>query len=117
MVGDLNAYEFSDGYVDVVGQIAGDFNPADNLLADRTWSTRTSRSDPDMPASERYSLDLPRQSQALDHVLTVASVDPMGTGRRVRPWQRDAAVDLINDGERRKTCRCVRRITMALSSS
>ena len=31
MVGDLNAYEFTDGYVDVVGQIAGDAVAADNL--------------------------------------------------------------------------------------
>ncbi|NJL29994.1 MAG: hypothetical protein HC897_19930 [Thermoanaerobaculia bacterium] len=42
VVGDLNAFEFTDGYVDVVGQIAGDFDPADNERSAPTSSIPTS---------------------------------------------------------------------------
>ena len=39
-IGDFNAYEFTDGYVDAVGQIASDFDPADNHRVSSILSTR-----------------------------------------------------------------------------
>ena len=99
VVGDFNAYEFTDGYVDVVGQIAGDFDPADNLLSDLDLV------DPDLtkrvltlPADERYSFIFQGNAQALDHALTSSGVDPRVTGFEFGRGNADAAVDLINDG-------------------
>jgi len=71
VTGDFNAYEFTDGFVDVVGQIAGDFTPSDNLLSGPDLV------DPDLtklvttlPADERYSLVFNGSAQVLDHMLT-----------------------------------------------
>lgn len=70
VVGDFNAYEVTDGYVDVTGQIKGEVVPADNLL-----------SGPDLvepnlvdevlhlPASARYSYVHNGTAQVLDHAL------------------------------------------------
>jgi predicted extracellular nuclease len=98
VIGDLNAFEFSDGYVDVVGQIAGDFVPADNLvsgpdLVDPDLSKQTLA----IPAGERYSLIYRGSSQTLDHALTSESADPWVRGVDYGRGNADAAVDLIND--------------------
>jgi predicted extracellular nuclease len=99
VVGDFNAYEFTDGYVDVVGQIAGDFVAAENLLSDADlvdpnltkWVTL-------LPPSERYSFIFEGNAQALDHALTTVGLDPRVTGFEFGRGNADAAVDLINDG-------------------
>ena len=77
VTGDFNAFEFTDGFVDIMGQILGDITPADN-----------SRSGPDLvdpnlinlifrlPAEERYSFNLDGNSEALDHILTSIALDP-----------------------------------------
>ncbi|HSN55895.1 MAG TPA: endonuclease/exonuclease/phosphatase family protein, partial [Candidatus Sulfomarinibacteraceae bacterium] len=99
VAGDFNAYEFTDGYVDVVGQIAGDFVPAENLLSDLDLV------EPDLtkrvltlPADERYSFIFTGSAQTLDHALTSAGLDPRVTGFQFGRGNADAAVDLINDG-------------------
>jgi hypothetical protein len=70
-IGDLNAFEFSDGYADVVGTVRGRPAPANQTLV----ATRD-RVEPDLvsmvetlPAGERYSYVFDGTSQALDHVL------------------------------------------------
>ncbi len=56
MVGDLNAYEISDGYVDVVGQMAGDFVAADNLLSGPDLvNPNLTKQALTVPATDRYS--------------------------------------------------------------
>ncbi len=71
VIGDLNAFEFTDGYVDVVGQIAGDFDPTMNLLSGPDLV------DPNLviwarfvPQNERYSFIFGANAQVLDHALT-----------------------------------------------
>ncbi|AWV06350.1 hypothetical protein C9I47_0628 [Lysobacter maris] len=72
LVGDFNAFEVNDGYVDVMGIVRGDAAPADQVL---TWvdSPLTtplvdgSQLIPD-PA-ERYSYVFAGNAQTLDHVL------------------------------------------------
>ena len=99
VIGDLNAFEFSDGYVDVVGQIAGDFNPADNLLnGPDLVNPNLTKQTLSIPTSERYSLIYRGNSQAIDHVLTSQSADPWVRGVEYGRGNADAAVDLINDG-------------------
>jgi len=96
VVGDFNAFEFSDGYVDVVGQIAGNFDPSASLLSgpdlvdpNLTKLTLT------VPAAERYSFNFDGTAQAIDHALASSAlagrVDGMVYGR----GDSDAAEDLI----------------------
>jgi len=70
VIGDFNAFEFTDSYVDVVGQIKGDFEPADNLL----FGSDLVRPDLSnvierLPAGERYSFVFRGNAQTLDHGL------------------------------------------------
>jgi len=99
VIGDLNAFEFSDGYVDVVGQIAGDFNPANSLLSGPDLvDPNLTKQTLSIPTSERYSLIYRGNSQAIDHVLTSQSADPWVRGVEYGRGNADAAVDLIHDG-------------------
>jgi predicted extracellular nuclease len=97
IVGDFNAFEFTDGYVDVVGQIAGNFNPDDNLLFGDDLV------DPDLinqvlsiPQDERYSFIFRGNAQVLDHALTSMALDASVRGFQYGRGNADAAVDLIN---------------------
>jgi predicted extracellular nuclease len=99
VVGDFNAFEFTDGYVDVVGQIAGDFVAAENLVSDADLV------DPDLtkwvtllPPSERYSFIFGGNAQTLDHALSTVGLDPRVTNFEFGRGNADAAVELINDG-------------------
>ncbi|QTD47748.1 endonuclease/exonuclease/phosphatase family protein [Sulfidibacter corallicola] len=75
VVGDFNAYEFTDGYVDVVGQMTGDLDPLGALIPG------TDEVNPDLhnhiadlPAAERYSFVFRGSSNAFEHVLTSQSL-------------------------------------------
>lgn len=98
VIGDFNAFEFSDGYVDAVGHIRGDFEPADALISgtdlvnpnlmNQVWS---------LPDDERYSFIFRGNAQTLDHALTSAALDFRVRGLQYARGNADAAVDLIND--------------------
>ena len=86
VIGDFNAFEFTDGYVDVIGQISGDVVPEDNLLSgddlvDPNLIVQTFN----VPAEDRYSFVFNGTLQVLDHVLTSsafeASVTEVAYGR------------------------------------
>jgi uncharacterized protein len=75
-VGDYNAFQFSDGYVDSIGTIKG--APTD---ADRVVLASTDLVNPDLtnlvelaPVSERYSFVFAGNPQLLDHVLASHSM-------------------------------------------
>jgi hypothetical protein len=98
VVGDFNAYEFTDGFVDAVGQIAGDFDPADNLLSGPDLV------DPDLtkqtlgvPAGDRYSFIFQGSAQAIDHALTSVGLDPLAHGMEYGRGNADAALILLDD--------------------
>lgn len=98
VVGDFNAYEFTDGYVDVIGQIRGEVNPADNMLSgpDLVDPNLTNQV-MSLPADERYSFIFGGSAQVLDHALTT---EPMTARVRWFAYGRgntDAAANLIND--------------------
>ncbi|MDZ4793675.1 MAG: lamin tail domain-containing protein [Bacteroidota bacterium] len=70
-VGDFNAFEFSDGYVDLIGTITGVPTPAPLVV-----SASTDLVNPDLvdlvnnyPAPQRYSYSFSGSAQVLDHVL------------------------------------------------
>ncbi len=71
VIGDFNAFEFTDGYVDVIGQITGTAVDADNLL----WSEPEFSADPltqgiqTLPADQQYSFIFRGSAQSLDNVI------------------------------------------------
>lgn len=78
VVGDLNAFEFNDGYVDVVGTIRG--APA---AREHTVVATRDAVDPDLsalieslPADQRYSYVFDGTAQALDHMLATPGLLP-----------------------------------------
>jgi hypothetical protein len=102
VIGDFNAFEFTDGYVDAVGIVKGDFEPADSnvcgtlLCSDLVDPNLTDLAlvvDPD----ERYSFIFRGNGQVLDHALTSQGLAPEITGAEFGRGNADAAVDLIND--------------------
>ena len=70
VVGDLNAFEFTDGYVDVMGQLTGTPDPEGALLPPtEELSPPFTNLTLLLPAEERYSLVYRCSAEALDHVL------------------------------------------------
>lgn len=98
VAGDFNAYEFTDSYVDVTGQMKGDIVPADNLhsgddLVDPNLLDQVLM----IPSEERYSFIFRGNAQTLDHALTSTGLDELITDFSFGRGNADAAVDLIND--------------------
>ncbi|MFW5748881.1 MAG: endonuclease/exonuclease/phosphatase family protein [Chloroflexota bacterium] len=82
VLGDLNAFPFTDGIVDVVGIISGTHDPEAALRAPArdtlepdliNWVTR-------LPAEEQYSYNFNGSYQVLDHILTSPALEPYVTG-------------------------------------
>jgi predicted extracellular nuclease len=78
VIGDFNAFEFSDGYVDVMGQITGRPDPAGALLP------VTDVVDPPLdnavfavPAPRRYSYIYRGSAEVLDHVVVSRALAPL----------------------------------------
>jgi predicted extracellular nuclease len=81
VTGDFNAFQFTDGYVDAMGQLTGSPDPAGALIA------ATDEIDPDLtnqllsePPAERYSFIFDGSAQALDHALTSQALNPFVRG-------------------------------------
>ena len=98
VMGDFNAYEFTDGFVDAIGQISGDFDAPQNLLSgpDLVDPNLTNQV-LSIPASDRYSFIFRGSAQVLDHALTSETLNPAVQGFAFGRGNADAAVDLIND--------------------
>ena len=72
LVGDFNAFEFNDGYTDVMGIIRGDQVPANEVitwLASPVATPLVDGSELIADASERYSYVFEGSAQTLDHVV------------------------------------------------
>jgi hypothetical protein len=91
VMGDFNAFEFSDGVVDVVGTIAG--HPSSQVvrptadLVSRDLLVLTSQE----PAPQRYSYVYDGSAQALDHVLVSTHWPELGLEMRL--WRPRVAAD------------------------
>ncbi len=78
LVGDFNAFEFNDGYVDVIGTIRGAPAPRDQVIVETRDLV-----DPDLtnliemlPPQERYSYVFDGTAQALDHMIVSEALLP-----------------------------------------
>jgi len=70
-VGDYNAFQFSDGFVDMIGTIKGDPTPAANVVlasSDLVNPNLTDLVDTHTP-DQRYSYNFSGSAQVLDHIL------------------------------------------------
>ena len=98
VVGDFNAFEFTDGYADAVGHIKGDFNPAESLESGSDLVDPNLTNQVDMiSAFERYSFVYEGNAQALDHALTSQAADTWVRGLEFGRGNADAGHDQIND--------------------
>ncbi|MEM7352601.1 MAG: hypothetical protein AAF657_17505 [Acidobacteriota bacterium] len=98
IIGDLNAFEFTDGYVDVLGQLVGNVDPTMNLLSgpDLVDPNLVSWAVAGLSPSERYSFNFGGNAQVLDHALTSSAA--RGFVRRIAYGRgnADAARDLFD---------------------
>ncbi|MCF6225185.1 MAG: Ig-like domain-containing protein, partial [Xanthomonadales bacterium] len=98
VLGDFNAFEFTDGYVDVLGHIKGDFDPAESLQSGADLVNPNLVNQVELlPATERYSFNFRGHVQTLDHALTSAATDPWIRGFEFGRGNVDAAANLIGD--------------------
>ncbi|HPC84740.1 MAG TPA: Calx-beta domain-containing protein [Thermoanaerobaculaceae bacterium] len=99
LVGDYNAYEFTDGYVDLIGQIVGDAVQADNLVwAPPITTPVLTRQVLTVPAADRYSYVHEGTSQVIDHALTTQATDTWARGMAFGRGNADAAEQFLYDG-------------------
>src|SRR5262249_51766916 len=81
MVGDFNAFQFNDGYVDVIGTIKGTPTPSDNVvlaspdLVDPDLTDLVDTVAPD----QRYSFAFNGNLQEIDHVLVNQALMPFAS--------------------------------------
>ncbi|MCA1779049.1 MAG: hypothetical protein LC637_06625, partial [Xanthomonadaceae bacterium] len=91
LVGDYNAFQFSDGFVDVIGQLLGTADPSENLVSLENAGSPDfdDRNIPDpvlenaldrIAVSERYSFIFRAVSQVLDHALISQAAAPLVAG-------------------------------------
>ncbi|MDJ0842539.1 MAG: IPTL-CTERM sorting domain-containing protein, partial [Acidobacteriota bacterium] len=98
VLGDFNAFQFTDGYVDALGQITGDPDPLGSLIP------ATDELDPDLvnlltlvPDEERYSFIFDGTSQVLDHALASRFLLPGIRGIEYARANADYPEELEND--------------------
>jgi len=111
VLGDVNAFEFTDGYVDLAGIVKGDFDPNESVvcavndcvdLVSPNLVDEVLNLDPE----ERYSFIF-RDSfnaagsrgdaQILDHAMTSQGLVPLVTGLEFARGNVDAAEELVED--------------------
>ena len=102
VIGDYNAFQFTDGFVDVVGQTKGDFQPTDNLVCQTNGCTDLVTPDltnqvERLPVQERYSFFFRGSAEAIDHALTTESLDCCIRTVQYGRGNADAAANLIDD--------------------
>jgi uncharacterized protein len=102
-VGDYNAFQFNDGYVDVIGTILGAPTPADQVLLpspDVVEPNLSDLVDVIQDPEQRYSYVENGSAQTLDHILVSASLMPRVAGLAYGRIDADFPLSLAADGTR-----------------
>jgi len=103
VLGDFNAFEFTDGYVDAIGVIAGDFDStmssvcSEAICAGDLVEPNLDKQVLWVPDDERYTFIFRGSAQVLDHALTSQKLSDEISGPEYGRGNADAAIDLIND--------------------
>ncbi|HSR53530.1 MAG TPA: lamin tail domain-containing protein [Acidobacteriota bacterium] len=101
VMGDFNAFEFTDGYVHVLSISSGVLDP---LHPDEALLPAVDLIDPDMtnqipnvPAQERYTFIFAGSGQVLDHALTSTGMNPFVSRLEIPRANADAADVFMDD--------------------
>ncbi len=98
VTGDFNAYQFTDSYVDVVGQISGTSVESENLLWEPSPVSPTLTNQVDnISAEQQYSFIFRGSSQVLDHSLTSSNLDTLITDFTFARGNSDVPANLVTD--------------------
>jgi uncharacterized repeat protein (TIGR01451 family) len=101
-IGDYNAFQFNDGYVDVMGTVLGTPAPSDQVilpsrdLVNPDLINLTERA----PVEQRYSFSFDGNAQALDHIVITANLLPRFTGLQYARCNTDFPESFRNDANR-----------------
>lgn len=101
LLGDFNAFEFNDGYVDVMGIITGQEAANDAVVqhaASPLTSTLTNLTTL-QPASDRYSFSFEGSAQTLDHIVVSQSLLAEFPGLRTEHARLNADFAIDNFGD------------------
>ena len=81
VLGDMNAFQFTDGLVDVVGIMTGTHNPAESRMSPEADTLEPNLINQVMrvPQDDRYSYIFNSTLQVLDHILTSPALDALVT--------------------------------------
>lgn len=101
-VGDYNAFEFNDGYADILGAVTG--NPAPEEAVDIVTADLVNPSFTNLmlnlPAADRYSYSFDGSAQAIDHIVASPSAWERVERVAVAHGNADFAATFRNDGSR-----------------
>jgi predicted extracellular nuclease len=102
VIGDFNAFEFTDGYVDLAGIVKGDFIPEQSAVCSLVEcldvvSPNLVDEVLNIEPSERYSFNFGGSAQVLDHAMTSQGFAPLVTGLEFARGNADAARILVED--------------------
>jgi predicted extracellular nuclease len=96
--GDFNAFEFTDGYVDVLGQVTGNPDPQGALIpATDEVNPNLTNQTLNLPAGERYSFVFDGTAQSLDHVINSQAFNFWVRGVQHARGNADAPFSFDND--------------------
>ena len=99
LVGDYNAFQFTDGYVDVVGQIRGEVDPDHNFLSGPViTSPILANAIEIVPNDQRYSYLYQGTHQVFDHALISRAARPYVAEQAYGRGNADSPGILITDG-------------------
>jgi len=99
VAGDFNAFEFTDGYVDSLGLITGEYDPDDSLLPGDDLVDPSLRNHVlDLDPLERYSTTFDGSAQAVDHILSSSELTPRVIETAYGRANADAPASFAGDG-------------------
>jgi len=98
VTGDFNAYQFSDGYVDVLGQITGTAVEEGSMLWEPSPVTPVLTNQVNLiDALQQYSFVYQGSAQVLDHALTTQNLNSLVTEFSFARGNSDAPANLVNN--------------------
>ena len=103
VTGDFNAFEFTDGYVDAVAVISGNFDPTQSLVCSEAAcmpdlvEPNLSNEFLNLPMASRYSFNFRGNAQVLDHGLTTVKLSSEVRDAQYGRGNADAASILVDD--------------------
>jgi hypothetical protein len=101
-VGDYNAFQFNDGYVDVIGTIKGTPTPPDQVVLPSSDLVNPDLTDliDLLPADQRYTFTFDGNAQTLDHELVNSVLLPLFSRISIARNNGDFQGSLRNDSNR-----------------